>query len=118
MPCGCICCCCAPCQRQNMSDDFKERRKAVRTNYDGELRSTGHFFLDQIRNLSESGAFIDSRDPFPEHSIIRIRFTLHTIPFHAEAEVVRSTPHVGMGVRFRNLTPDQLAQLGTCGIVE
>ncbi len=70
-----------------------------------------------MRNLSADGAFVASRDPFPEHSIIKMRFTLHTIPFHAEAEVVRATPRVGMAVRFRYLTADQLAQLSAYGIV-
>jgi PilZ domain len=61
----------------------------------------------RVNDLSTTGAFIDTTVTFPVGAIVNIRFKLPTIQVAVQAEVVNPMPLMGMGLRFRDLTPAQ-----------
>jgi hypothetical protein len=61
--------------------------------------------------LSASGVFIDSMTCFAVGSTIRLRFRLGDIVIDTQGEVRYSMPHVGMGVRFLGLKPEESAAI-------
>lgn len=51
-------------------------------------------------DVSLSGCYVDTLNPFPEGTVIRIRLTRENVSFEANAKVVFSQIGMGMGVAF------------------
>jgi hypothetical protein len=58
-------------------------------------------------DVSLSGCYVDTLNPFPEGTLIRIRLTRENISFEANAKVIFSQIGMGMGVAFTSAEKDQ-----------
>jgi uncharacterized protein (TIGR02266 family) len=101
-------------------DDNK--RKATRLHHDLPVayRSVGSFLTDWATNISQGGLFINTRNPLPVGTGVRILIQLPGEPQAAaiEAKVTRVTDYdnhhnmvPGMGVEFTDLTAERRAEL-------
>jgi uncharacterized protein (TIGR02266 family) len=87
------------------------RRKSVmrprRLDINLEFDSIEHFISEYVSNISKTGAFIRTRDPWPVGTKLRLRFTILADELEileGMAEVVRvSDQPRGMGVAFVEL---------------
>ena len=97
-----------------MDSKPEDKRAARRVSYHTEVEcegaSTGRLNT-RISDLSATGAFIDSVITFPVGSILGLKFRVKSIEFQVTGEVVHCMPHVGMGVRFLDLNPEQRAAI-------
>ena len=84
-----------------------EQRRATRFAYvcDVECEALGHVSLNRIKNLSATGAWIETLDPPPEGSILKLSFSVGSIDVRTKAKVVRRVIGEGMGVAFQDLQP-------------
>ena len=64
-----------------------------------------------ISDISTTGVFVDTTVVFPQGSIVNLCFTLPSLVLRVQADVVHPMPTMGMGMRFRDLTPAQKAAL-------
>lgn len=71
----------------------------------------GARLLARTSDISRTGCYIDTLNPVPKGSQIRVRFTHNNEPFEALGSVVYVSPSLGMGVVFVHVTPDELAKL-------
>lgn len=62
-------------------------------------------------DVSRTGCYIDTLNPIPKDSQIRLRITHHDEVFEALARVVYTSPGLGMGIAFETVTPGQQAKL-------
>lgn len=62
-------------------------------------------------DLSIGGCFLDTLNPSPEGTDVRIRISHESTTFTTLGRVVFVLPNMGMGVVFRNVADDQLAIL-------
>jgi hypothetical protein len=65
----------------------------------------------QTLDLSVGGCFLEAPNPLPVRSAIRLKLTFSGSEITLFADVVRSEPGKGMGVKFRALEPGQLSVL-------
>jgi len=65
----------------------------------------------RLNDLSLTGAFIDAMNCYPPGTVLKLRFRVRDILIEASAEVRYSLQQVGMGVRFLDLQPHQVAAL-------
>jgi c-di-GMP-binding flagellar brake protein YcgR len=92
----------------------KERREAKRISHicEVECEASGlHPVTTRLNDLSLTGAFIDSMNCFSPGTILKLQFRVRNILIETSAEVRYSLQQVGMGVRFLELKPDQVAAL-------
>ena len=73
--------------------------------------SSGKKLTGRTSDVSRTGGFVDSLDPFPEGSAVRIVLTHGNDRFESLAKVVYSNPRLGMGISFESPGEDQLAIL-------
>ncbi len=79
------------------------------------------FFEDYIKNISLGGIFVETREPLPVHTRLKVRFSLPDmrVPIETTGVVVHSfrpgrvdAPHAsGMGIRFSDLTGESRKRL-------
>ncbi len=69
-----------------------------------------------IADLSTTGIFVDTTVVFSKGAIVTLNFTLRSLVMCVKAEVAHPMPTMGMGLRFLDLTPAQIAALE--GVVE
>jgi hypothetical protein len=63
-------------------------------------------------DLSRTGCYIDTLNPTPAKTVVRVRLTHGGEELELPARIVYASPGLGMGVRFdENLTPAQIAVL-------
>jgi hypothetical protein len=63
-------------------------------------------------DISRTGVYIDTLNPTPSGSRVRVRLTHGTEVFDVTAKVVYVSPGLGMGVQFEDpIPPEQLAIL-------
>ena len=62
-------------------------------------------------DLSLSGCFVDTLNPFPEGAPVRLRLAKEKRTFEAKARVVSSKAGQGMGLMFTDLKPENLSVL-------
>lgn len=83
---------------------MRERRVDINVEFD----SLGNLLSEYLTNVSRSGAFIQTRDPWPVGTRLRLRFTILADDpeiLEGAAQVVRvSEDPPGMGVAFLELT--------------
>lgn len=58
-------------------------------------------------DVSLSGCYVDTLNPFPAGTIIRVRLTKDKTTFEANAKVVNSRIGMGMGIAFTSAEKDQ-----------
>ena len=62
-------------------------------------------------DISRTGCYIDTLNPVPKGSEVRLRFTHHNEVFEAIGRVVYVSPGLGMGIAFETVAEDQQARL-------
>jgi Ribonuclease G/E len=62
-------------------------------------------------DISRTGCYIDTLNPIPKGSQIRLRITHHEEVFEAVGRIVYVSSGLGMGVAFETVTPDQQEKL-------
>lgn len=67
--------------------------------------------IAKTSDLSIGGCFLDTLNPSPEGTDVRIRISHESTTFTTLGRVVFVLPNMGMGVVFRNVADDQLAIL-------
>ncbi|HXU07868.1 MAG TPA: PilZ domain-containing protein [Blastocatellia bacterium] len=91
-----------------------ERRQATRISHicEVECEASGlNPITTRLNDLSVTGAFIDSMSCFSRGTILKLRFRIKDVLIETSAEVRYSMQRVGMGVRFLDLQPNQVAAL-------
>ena len=68
--------------------------------------STGTRMNSRISDLSASGCYVDTINPLPDGTLVRVRIFTETQSFEAPARVVYSHTHLGMGLVFREVQPN------------
>jgi hypothetical protein len=61
----------------------------------------------QTSELGLGGCYIDTLNPFPEGTLVRVRLVKDTGAFESSAKVVYVLPGFGMGLAFTHLPHDQ-----------
>jgi hypothetical protein len=72
---------------------------------------SGRSLSAQTSNLSVSGCYLETPNPLPVRAAISLKLTLRGSTITVFADVVRSEPGSGMGVKFRAVELAQLAIL-------
>ena len=62
-------------------------------------------------DISRTGCYIDTLNPIPQGSEVRLRFTHGTETFVTSGRVVYVSYGLGMGIAFVNVETEQLARL-------
>jgi len=62
----------------------------------------------RVSDLSRSGCYVEMMSPFPQGSQLKMRIMKSKTPFLAQAAVAYATEGMGMGVRFKELEPEQI----------
>jgi hypothetical protein len=73
--------------------------------------NVGSRLPSRVSDLSAHGCYLDTINPFCEGTAVRVKITNAAQHFEAQATVVYSVVYMGMGLRFRELAPDQEALL-------
>jgi len=99
-----------------MSDAMADRRAAPRYPLIllAELTelSSGVTLGARTSDVSLTGCFIDSLNPFPKGSLLRVRLKYENETFEASSTVMYASAGLGMGLRFEDPLPaEQLAIL-------
>ena len=93
--------------------DLQEKRRGRRVDINSAFQEVDSKIPEYARNLSASGVFIKSIDPYPVGTDVTIKFTLildELETFEALGKIVRvvdpgRSPFPGMGVQFLDLPP-------------
>ena len=59
----------------------------------------------RISDLSFGGCYVDTINPLPGGTAVKLKIFTETHSFEAPATVVYSQAHLGMGVKFREVQP-------------
>jgi len=62
----------------------------------------------RVSDLSRSGCYVEMMSPFPLGSQLKMRIMKNKTPFLAQATVAYATEGMGMGVKFKELEPEQI----------
>lgn len=62
-------------------------------------------------DISRTGCYIDTLNPSPVGTRVRLRITHHEEIFEAVGSVVYTGASLGMGIAFTEITPDELTKL-------
>lgn len=90
---------------------MQERRNATRAALIAAVEvievATGTRLSARTSDLSRTGCYIDTLNPTPVKTAVRVRFTHQGEELDFPGHVVYVSPGLGMGVRFDDLTPAQ-----------
>jgi hypothetical protein len=93
----------------------KDRRQfpRVKCSISAELHPPGQSVIwAKVADLSLGGCFIEMPIPLPRESKLEVILWLGTNKIPFDCEVVSTSPGFGMGVRFNNVSPENLELLG------
>jgi hypothetical protein len=62
-------------------------------------------------DVSRNGCYIDTLNPVPPDSQVRLRLTHFNEIFETTGRVIYVSPGLGMGITFENVVPDQQSRL-------
>lgn len=65
----------------------------------------------RISDISASGCYVDTINPLPDGTPVRVKIFNEAKSFEAGATVVYSHTHLGMGLRFHEIPPNSLNAL-------
>jgi len=92
-----------------------ERREAPRHPFIASAEETdlasGARLLARVSELSLKGCYLDTLNPFPKGTQIRLVISHGGATFTAHATVIYPQPNMGMGVEFSSVEPEQLEVL-------
>ena len=92
-----------------------ERRRAERHPFiasaEVEDIAVGSRLPSRISDLSTGGCYVDTVNPFPNGTQVRVKIFTATQQFESPATVVYSHQHLGMGLNFREPAPEHQAVL-------
>jgi hypothetical protein len=92
-----------------------ERRLAIRHTISAAAKLTdwesNTRLLARCSDLSVAGCYIDTMNPFPENSIVRLQLTNNQETFEVDAHVISRHVGMGMGLVFDGLGPEQMSVL-------
>jgi hypothetical protein len=71
----------------------------------------GARMLARTSDISRSGCYVDTLNPVPQGSRVRIRFTHHQEEFEAIGSVVYVSQGLGMGIKFSDVSPEEQTRL-------
>jgi len=99
-----------------MPDTMQNKRNELRVSLIAAAEitevATGTRLSARTSDLSRTGCYIDTLNPTPAKTIVRVRLTHGGEELDLPGRVVYMSPGLGMGVRFdEDLTPAQLAVL-------
>jgi type IV pilus assembly protein PilZ len=104
-----------------MSEDPKFVRKSERLQHEllVAYRTVGSFITDWAVNISRGGIFINTRNPMPVGTIVKLKISLPdaAFPFDLTGKVIRMAPHIeggetpGMGIEFVDIDEDKAVRL-------
>lgn len=60
----------------------------------------------KVENISRSGCFVSTRDPWLQWTRIRLWIVYHCQQFEAEGSVVHAAGNRGMGISFEKIPPE------------
>ena len=80
---------------------YSARLKATAGDYVVYVEGAG-----KVRDISQTGVFIETRFPFPEGTVFGFTLTLGTQMLSVKGVVRRCIPQTGMGVRFHDISVD------------
>jgi hypothetical protein len=72
---------------------------------------SGSRLPSRISDISHLGCYVDTINPFPDGTPVRVKIFTETHHFEAPATVAYSHTHLGMGLTFGDVNPDSLAVL-------
>jgi hypothetical protein len=73
--------------------------------------SSGAQLSARTSDLAIGGCYIDTLNPFPEGTLVRLRILRDQGAFETKAKVVYCHPKFGMGLAFTEIAPDQKSLL-------
>ena len=89
-----------------------ERRRALRFPFTAEFEAlepkSGAQIHGRVSDLGSAGCYVDTISPFPLGTAIKIRIRKDKECFEADAKVVHSQMHMGMGLAFVHAEPAQI----------
>ena len=99
-----------------MSDAIEDKRHDPRVPLIAAVEvtevATGARLSARTSDLSRSGCYIDTLNPTPSKTVVRVRLTHGNEELELPGRVVYTSPGLGMGIRFdENLHPAQLSIL-------
>ncbi len=98
-----------------MPDVTVERRSAPRSQLvlaaDVVELPRGARLSARTADISRTGCYIDTLNPLPQGSRVRLRMTHHDEIFEAIGRIVYVSPNLGMGVMFVEVSAEQQARL-------
>lgn len=71
----------------------------------------GAKFLARTSDVSRTGCYVDTLNPIPQTSQVRLRLTHHNEIFEALGHVIYVSPGLGMGIIFDTIAPEQQERL-------
>jgi hypothetical protein len=92
-----------------------ERRSAHRQNFVGEAQvievSSGRTLSGRTSDLAITGCYFDCLDSFPIGTLVRTRLKKGGTIVEVDGNVVYQMPGLGMGITFRDVSPENLSSL-------
>ena len=73
--------------------------------------SSGTLLSGRSSELGLGGCYIDSLNPFPEGTLVGLKIFRDQGVFETKAKVLYCDPRFGMGLAFKDITPDQRSLL-------
>jgi len=67
--------------------------------------NSGSRMSTRISDLSLGGCYVDTVNPLPDGTLVRLKIFTQTHSFEAPATVVYSHTHLGMGMKFGDVQP-------------
>jgi hypothetical protein len=93
-----------------VSTDTVDRRSAPRQPFIAEAKimeiNSGAKLLARSCDLVVHGCYVDTLNPFPVGTFVRIRLKKEKTIIEANGSVVYRMPGLGMGIAFHDLTPE------------
>lgn len=99
--------------RVDVSISFNERRHSKRFEHFCRIQwqEQGSLTIGRIENISAGGVFIQTLNPAPEGSVLKLSFQVGPVDVETRGQVIHQSPNHGMGVRFLGLRPPDYAAI-------
>jgi PilZ domain len=94
----------------------QERRKSPRFPFiaSAEVRAEDNSsrLAARVSDISAAGCYVDTINPLPGGTLVRVRIFNETQSFEVAATVAYSVAHLGMGLKFADVAASSLSVLG------
>jgi hypothetical protein len=100
---------------EHSSPTLSERRRGPRHHFTATVELIDLEYRNRIQartsDLSSGGCYVDTTNPLPPTTAVKMRLTRDNCSFEVQARVVYSLPGMGMGLAFTSAAPEQLKVL-------